>query len=147
MWAAGEAPTRAEAARSVAAQASRLGYIDDLITPSTPSPVTGGELAEFAGLIRQVGVSRADACAKELPELAAIPSAADLADRSARLTQLQASVRSLGDAVYDWGLVVACGRKGLQELATRCHAEMEWVAKIAGTWLGHVREQADEANW
>ena len=38
LWAAGEAPTRAEAARWVAAQASRLGYIDDLITPSTPSP-------------------------------------------------------------------------------------------------------------
>ena len=143
-WAAGEAPTRAEAARWVAAQASRLGYIDDLITPSTPSPVTGGELAEFAGLIRQVGVSRADACAKELPELAAIPSAADLADRFAKLTQLQASVRSLGDAVYDWGLAVACGREGLQELAARCHAEMEWMAKSAGTWLGHVREQADD---
>ena len=144
VWAAGEAPTRAEAARWVAAQASRLGYIDDLITPSTPSPVTGGEIAEFAGLIRQVGASRADACARELPELAAIPSAADLADRFARLTQLQASVRSLSDAVYDWDLAVACGREGLQELAARCHAEMEWMAKTAGTWLGHVREQADD---
>ena len=144
MWAAGEAPTRAEAARWVAAQAARLGYIDDLITPSTPSLVTGGELAEFAGLIRQVGVRRADACAKELPELAAIPSADDLADRFAKLTQLQTSVRSLGDAVYDWDLAVACGREGLQALATRCHAEMEWMAKIAGTWLGHVREQADD---
>ncbi|MGH3847815.1 MAG: AAA domain-containing protein, partial [Pseudonocardiaceae bacterium] len=90
MWAAGEAPTRAEAARWVAAQASRLGYIDDLITPSISSPVTGGELAEFTGLIRQVGVSRADACAKELPELAAIPSPADLAGRFAKLAQLQA---------------------------------------------------------
>ena len=144
MWAAGDAPTRAEAARWVAAQASRLGYIDDLITPSTPRPVTGGEIAEFAGLIRQVGASRADSCAKELPELAAIPSAGDLADRFARLTQLQASVRSLGDAVYDWDLAVPCGREGLQELAARCHAEMEWMAKTAGTWLGHVREQADD---
>ena len=143
-WAAGEAPTRAEAARWVAAQASRLGYIDDLITPSTPSPVSGGELAEFTGLIRQVGVSRADACARELPELTAIPSAADLADRFARLAQLQASVRSLGDAVHDWGLAVACGREGLQALAARCHAEMEWMAKTAGTWLSHVREQADD---
>jgi very-short-patch-repair endonuclease len=144
-WAAGEAPTRAEAAQWVAAQASRLGYIDDLITPSNPIPVTGGELAEFTGLIGQVGVSRADACAKELPELAAIPSAADLADRFVRLTQLQASVRSLGDAVYDWGLAVACRREGLQALAAQCHAEMEWVAKTAGTWLGHVREQADDS--
>ena len=144
-WAAGEAPTRTEAARWVAAQASRLGYIDDLITPSNPIPVTGEELAEFTGLIGHVGVSRADACAKELPELAAIPSAADLAGQFARLTQLQASIRSLGDAVYDWGLAVACGREGLQALAARCHAEMEWVAKIAGTWLGHVREQAGDA--
>jgi hypothetical protein len=144
VWAAGEAPTRAEAARWVAAQASQLGYIDDLITPSTSSPVTGGELAEFTGLIGQVGASRADACAKELPELAAIPSAADLADRFTRLAQLKASVRSLGDAVYDWDLAVACGREGLQELAARCHAEMEWMAKTAGTWLGHVREQADD---
>ena len=37
-WAAGEAPTRAEAARWVAAQASRLGYIDDPIMPSTLAP-------------------------------------------------------------------------------------------------------------
>jgi very-short-patch-repair endonuclease len=144
-WAAGEAPTRTEAARWVAAYAARLGYIDDLILPSNPVPVTGGELAEFTGLIGQVGVSRADACAKVLPELAAIPSAADLADRFARLTQLQASVRSVGDAVYDWGLAVACGREGLQALAARCHAEMEWMAKIAGTWLGRVREQAGDA--
>ena len=46
--------------------------------------------------------------------------------------------------MYEWGLAVACGHKGLQALAARCHAEMEWVAKIAGTWLGHVREQADD---
>ena len=41
-----------------------------------------------------------------------------------------------------WGLAVGCGREGLQALAARCHAEMEWVAKNAGTWLGHVRDQA-----
>ena len=110
----GEAPTRAEAARWVAAQASRLGYIDDLITSSIPSPVSEGELAEFTRFIRQVGVSRADACARELPELTAIPSAADLADRFTKLAQLQASVRSLTDAVHDWGLAVACGRERLQ---------------------------------
>jgi very-short-patch-repair endonuclease len=144
-WPAGEAPTRTEAARWVAAQASRLGYIDDLITPSTPSPVTGGELAEFTRLVPQVGVSRADACAWELPELAAIPPAADVADRFAKLAQLQASVRSLGDAVHDWGLAVGCGREGLQELAARCHADRDWMAKIAGTWLGQVREQAGDA--
>ena len=81
----------------------------------------------------------------ELPELTVIPSAADLADRFKKLTALQASVHSLTDAVHDWGLAVACGREGLEELATRCHAETEWLAKIAGTWLGHVREQADDA--
>ena len=143
-WTAGETPTRVEAARWVAAQASRLGYIDDLITPSTPNPITGGDLAEFTRLIRQVGVSRSDACARELPDPAAIPPAADLARRFATLTQLQASVRSLADAVHNWGLATGRGRDGLQQLAARCHAEMEWVAKIAGTWLGHVREQASD---
>ncbi|HUY49478.1 MAG TPA: AAA domain-containing protein [Streptosporangiaceae bacterium] len=34
-WVPGETPTRAEAARWVAGQASSLGYIDDLITPAT----------------------------------------------------------------------------------------------------------------
>ena len=76
--------------------------------------------------------------------LTAIPPAADLAGRFARLADLQASVRSLGDAVHDWGRAVGCGRDGLQALAARCHAEMEWVAKTAGTWLGHVRDQADD---
>ena len=143
-WAAGETPTRAEAARWVAAQAARLGYIDDLIRPSTLNPITGGDLAEFTRLIRQVGVNRADACAMDLPELAAIPPAADLAHRFAALAQLQASVRSLADAVHNWVLATGCGRDGLQQLAARCHAEMEWAAKIAGTWLGHVREQAGD---
>jgi very-short-patch-repair endonuclease len=143
-WTAGETPTRAEAARWVAGHASRLGYIDDLITPSIPSPVSGGQLAEFAGLIRQVGVRRADACACELPDLTAIPAAASLADGFAQLTELQSSVRSLDNAVHNWGLAVACGRDGLMALAARCQAEMDAMAKSAGTWLGHVRDQADD---
>ena len=143
-WIAGEHPTRAEAARWVAAQESVLGYIDDVITVGTPPPLTGGELAEFAGLIRQVGVSRADACARELPELSTIPPASDLAERLSRLAELQASVRSLGGAVHDWNRAVACGHDGLLALAARCTAEMDWLAKSAGTWLGHVRDQADD---
>jgi hypothetical protein len=143
-WLAGEAPTRAEAARWVAAQMPRLCYIDDLITPATGRPITAGELGELLRLIREVGVSRADACARELPELTAIPFAAELEERFAKLSRLQASVRALGDAVFDWGLAVGCGREGLQALAARCHAEMEWMAKIAGTWLGHAREQAGD---
>jgi hypothetical protein len=143
-WAAGETPTRAESARWVAAQLSRLCYIDDLITPATPRSVTAGELGEFVRLIREVGVGRADACALELPDVTAIPFAAELEERFAKLSRLQASVRSLGDAVFDWGLAVGCGAEGLQAFAARCHAEMEWMAKIAGTWLGHVREQADD---
>jgi hypothetical protein len=141
-WLAGETPTRAEAARWVAAQGPRLCYIDDLITPATARPLTAGELEELLRLIREVGASRADACARELPELTAIPFAAELEERFAKLSRLQASVRSLGDAVFDWGLAVGCGRDGLQAFAARCHAEMEWMAKIAGTWLGHAREQA-----
>jgi very-short-patch-repair endonuclease len=142
-WLAGQAPTRAEAAHWVAEQSS-LGYIDDLIMPVTPSPVAAGEVAEFVRLIRQVGVSRADACARDLPDLTAIPSADDLADRFAKLAQLQSSIRLLDDAVNDWGLAVACGREGLQALAARCHAEMDWVAKNAGTWLGRVQDQAND---
>ncbi len=143
-WEAGETPTRAEAARWVAQQRSRLGYIDDLVTPATGTPVSPGELGEFVRLIREVGVSRADACACALPDLTAIPFAAELEDRFAELSRLQASVRSLGDAVFDWGLAVGCGRDGLGTLAARCHAEMEWLVKNAGTWLGHVRDQADD---
>jgi very-short-patch-repair endonuclease len=143
-WIAGEHPTRAEAARWVAAHASALGYIDDVIVAGTPVPVSGGELAEFAGLIRQVGVRRAGACARELPELTAIPPAPDLGGWFSRLAELQASVRSLGDAVHDWNRAVACGHDGLRALAARCNAEMEWLAKSAGTWLSHVRDQADD---
>ena len=44
-WIAGEHPTRAEAARWVAAQESGLGYIDDVITVGTPLPLSSGELA------------------------------------------------------------------------------------------------------
>jgi very-short-patch-repair endonuclease len=142
-WLAGEAPTRAEAARWVAGHLS-LGYIDDPVAPVTPCPASGGDLAEFVALIGQVGVDRADACAAELPELTTIPAAADLTDRFARLSELRASVRSLGDAVHDWELAVVCGHEGLRALATRCQAEMEWTAKTAGTWLGHVRDQVGD---
>jgi hypothetical protein len=141
-WLAGETPTRAEAARWVAAQGPRLCYVDDPITPATVRPLTAGELGELLRLIREVGVSRADAWTRELPELTAIPFAAELEERFAKLSRLQASVRSLGDAVFDWSLAVGCGREGLRAFAARCHAEMEWMAKIAGTWLGHAREQA-----
>ena len=143
-WLAGEAPTRAEAARWVAEHSSRHGYIDDLVTPALPCPISGGDLAEFVTLIGQVGVHRADACAAELPELTAIPVQADLADWFAKLTELRASVRSLDGVVHDWGLAIARGHEGLKALADRCHAEMEWVVKSAGTWLGHVRDQADD---
>ncbi len=143
-WAAGEAPTRAEAARWVAGNAERLGYVDDLVTPMTPCPVSGGDLAEFTGLIRQVGVRRAEACAYDLPGLGAIPAAAVLAEQFAVLADLQASVRSLGSAVRDWERATVCGLDGLQALASRCQAEMEWVAKIAGSWLGQVRDQAGD---
>ena len=143
-WAAGDDPTMAEAARWVAGQAALLGYIDDPVTPATYIPVSDGELAQFAALIRQVGVSRADACDHRLPDLAAIPPARDLTERFAELAELQASVRALGDAVHDWDLAVSCGREGLQALADRCHAEREWVAKSAGMWLGYVREQTGD---
>lgn len=143
-WAAGDTPTRAEAARWVAGQASRLGYIDDPITPGDRRPIGGGELAEFTGLIRQVGVHRADACACELPELKAVPSSAHLADQIAKLAELQASVHSLGGAVHDWSLALAVGREGLHTLAARCRAESEWLAKSAGMWIGRVRDQAQD---
>jgi very-short-patch-repair endonuclease len=144
LWAAGESPTRAEAARWLDQHRSRLCYVDDLLTPATASPLSAGEFGELVRLVRHVGADRADACARELPELTSIPFAAELDDRFTKLAQLEASVRSLGDAVQDWGLVVACGREGLQALAARCHDEMEWLAKNAGTWLGHVRDQADD---
>jgi very-short-patch-repair endonuclease len=129
----------------VAGQAERLGYVDDLVTPAVPCPVTGGELAEFTGLIRRVGVDRAEACACDLPDLNAVPAAGALAERFADLAGLQSSVQSLGPVVRDWNRVVTCGQEDLQALAARCTAEMEWVAKIGGSWLGHVRDQAGDA--
>ena len=144
-WAAGETPTRAEAARWVAGQAARLGYIDDLDhARHTPCPVSGGELAEFARLIRQVGV-QPGRCLRLGPAAADRHPARPRPGGPAReLADLQASVRSLDGAVQDWDRAAGCGRDGLQALAARCHAEMEWAAKTAGTWLGHVRDQADD---
>ena len=144
-WNPGESPTRAEAARWVAEKAATLGYIDDLITPTTARPISGGELAEFITLISQVGVSRADACAAELPTLTGLPTTPGLDHHFERLAELQASVQSLGDAVNDWDRAISAGRENLQALAARCHVEMEWMAKTAGTWLSHVREQAGDA--
>ncbi len=89
-------------------------------------------------------MSRADACARELPPLTAIPPAPDLGGRLTKLADLQSSVRSLDGAVHDWGRAVGCGHDGLRALAARCHDEMEWAAKTAGTWLSHVRDQADD---
>jgi hypothetical protein len=100
-WQAGDSPTRAQAARWVAAHAAELDYIDDPVTPATPSPVTEGELAELAAVIRRVGVDRAAACARELPALQAIPVGAELAERFAKLARLRASVRSLDSSVHD----------------------------------------------
>lgn len=140
-WEAGEKPTRAEAARWVAAEASRLGYIDDPLLPSADLPVSAGELAEFVRLIGQVGIGRADAAARVLPDLTAIPPASVLAERFARLAELQGSVRALGDVVRDWDRAAAAGHEGLRALANRCQAEMEWFEKTAGTWLSQVRDQ------
>ncbi len=141
---AGDAPTRAEAARWVADHEAWLGYIDDRIAPADRCPVTGGELAEFATLIRRVGVLRADACAFELPDLSAIPPSADLANQLAKLAELQASVQSLGGAVHDWSRAVEAGRDRLHTLAAQCRAESDWLAKSAGTWTGRVRDQAKD---
>ena len=106
-WAAGQAPTSAEAAQWVADHAEAYGYIDDPVTPATPPPVTGGELAEFASLIHRVGVRRADACAALLPELTSLPMAEDLAGRLTAMQSLLTSVRSLDGAVRDWDRAIA----------------------------------------
>jgi len=143
-WRAGEAPTRAQAARWLAEHAADYGYIDDLVIPGVPRPVTGAELAELVMLIRQVGVSRADACAAERPDLQAIPAAADLAEQFAKLAELSASVRSLRDAVRDWQLALTAGYEGLRALAERCQAEMAWMASGAGTWRSQVMGQAGD---
>lgn len=143
-WAAGQTPTRAEAARWVAGQGHRLGYIDDPIRPDTPPPVSNGELADFIQLVREVGVSRADASSLELPGIADIPLAPDVAARLGQIADLRASVRSLDGTVQDWALAVGCGRDGLQSLAARSHIEMEWATKTAGTWLSHVQDQASD---
>lgn len=140
-WEAGDAPTRAEAARWVARGAERLGYIDDLLLPSADLPVSAGELAELVRLIGQVGTGRADAAVRTLPELAAVPSASVLAERFAKLAELQGSVQSLGDIVRDWDRAATSGHEGLRALAARCQAEMEWFGKTAGTWLSQVRDQ------
>jgi very-short-patch-repair endonuclease len=143
-WGPVETPTRAEAARWVAENAAALGYIDDRLTPATARPISGGELAEFVTLIAQVGVNRADACAAELPRLAAIPPARDLGRHLAKLAELRASVRSISGAVQDWGRVTEAGQDRLRGLAGRCRDEMDWMAKTAGSWLSHVREQASD---
>jgi very-short-patch-repair endonuclease len=143
-WGPMETPTRAEAARWVAETEAVLGYIDDRLTPATARPISGGELTEFVTLIAQVGVNRADACAAELPRLAAIPPARDLGRHLAKLAELRASVRSISGAVQDWGRVTEAGQDRLRGLADRCRDEMDWMAKTAGTWLSHVREQASD---
>ncbi|HSR24653.1 MAG TPA: AAA domain-containing protein, partial [Candidatus Eisenbacteria bacterium] len=143
-WGPMETPTRAEAARWVAENQPVLGYIDDRLTPATARPISGGELTEFVTLIAQVGVNRADACAAELPRLAAIPPARDLGRHLAKLAELRASVRSISGAVQDWGRVTEAGQDRLRGLADRCRDEMDWMAKTAGTWLSHAREQASD---
>ena len=140
-WGPVETPTRAEAARWVAQHAATLGYIDDRLTPAIARPISSGELTEFVTVIAQVGVRRADACAAVLPKLAAIPPARDLDRHLARLADLRASVRSLGNAVHDWGRVAETGRDALHDLAARCRSDMDWMTKTACTWLSHVRDQ------
>jgi hypothetical protein len=141
-WGPVETPTRAEAAPWVAEHAATLGYIDDPLTPAIARPISGGELAEFVTVIAQVGMRRAEACAAVLPKLSAIPPARDLDRHLARLADLRASVRSVGAAVQDWGRVAETGRDVLHDLAGRCRSEMDWMAKTAGTWLSHVRDEA-----
>jgi very-short-patch-repair endonuclease len=143
-WLAGLEPTRAQAARWVAAESTRLGYIDDHIPASAPPPLAAGELAEFTALIRQVGVERADACAATIPDLNDVPPATELQESLERLSTLRESVRSLDGIVHDWGRAVACGHDGLQALAARCRTEMDWTAGSAGTWVASVRDQASD---
>jgi hypothetical protein len=143
-WLAGGSPTRAEAAQWIAANATHLGYIDDQLAPSTPCPLTAGELSELTNLILQVGVAKAEACAAELPPLNMVPAADDLQNRFATLAALQDSVRSLDGMVRDWTLAVASGDDGLRSLADRCRAETEWLTATANTWLGAIRDQAGD---
>jgi very-short-patch-repair endonuclease len=143
-WPAGDSPTRAEAAMWVSANAARLGYVDDELRWETASPLSGGELSEFTALIHQVGVAKADACAAELPPLSGVPTAEDLRTRFAALAALQDSVRSIDDMIQDWSQAVARGDEGLRNLSGRCGAEMEWLSATTGTWLGAIRDQADD---
>ena len=143
-WGPVETPTRAEAAPWVAENEAALGYIDDLLTPAIARPISSGELAEFAAVVGQVGVRRADACAAVLPKLTSIPPAPVLGRHLARLAELRASVRSISGTVRDWGRVAETSPDRLHGLSARCRDEADWLAKTAGTWLSHVRDQAGD---
>lgn len=149
-WEVGEDPTRAEAARWVAEREGELGYIDDLIDPTTPVPLTSGDLVELTGLIVRVGFERAAESAKPLPDPQRLPDRTWLTSAHSRAAEVQRQLESVAAHVQSWEQV-AVGVGAFGALAGRCGQVRDWLRAIEGDWRGAVRAQlADRllaASW
>ena len=140
-WDAGEDPTRAEAARWVTDREGELGYIDDLIEPTTPVPLASGELAELTSLIARVGFERAAASAQPMPDPQRLPDAAWLSAANSRAAEIQLLLDGAAPHVQSWEQVGAADTGAFVGLAERCGQVRDWLRSIGGDWRGAVRAQ------
>lgn len=138
-WECGAHPTPAIAAQWVAIHAQSLGYVSDLLEPSTHCPITPGEFAELLVLMKEVSATDADAALQHLPD---IPSLTELHSISAsfdELASLDGHLRAVDDQVISWESVDVRANE-LVDLRGEVENHRDWMIKTSGDWQDRLRE-------
>ncbi|WP_420639707.1 AAA domain-containing protein [Candidatus Poriferisocius sp.] len=140
-WAAGAGITPATAAKWLAENTQRLGYIPDALEVSTSAPFGASDLAEYVELLRRVGVERATSCAFTLPTLSELPTGSELSARFESLRVATEGVQQVLPHIMSWERIDAADPSLLGQLLAGVKNELDRLTGPADGWEQRLREQ------
>lgn len=145
-WPPGTNPTPSEAAAWVAAEAKRLNYIVDPLSPSTRCPLTTHEAVDLDQLLRSVGFDQVVACEALLPEVNSLPTGIQLASQFQELDLLRTRLASTQPELAAFAGIDQFSAEAIHAMELEVEAERDWAVKSAGSWLDRVTQQLTDSE-
>ncbi|MGA5304003.1 AAA domain-containing protein [Nucisporomicrobium flavum] len=128
-------------------RAAAHGGIPDAVLPSDEPPLSGDEFADLLDLAARLAPADRAAALRQLPDLAALPGAAQAKqDRSDRHAAAE-RVSRLEAAGVDPDAVRAQGAGTLAELLEGLRDAVAWLRRREGTWTDRLGRLVADPHW